>query len=131
MASWRVPQESVGVARQCCGRLGKVDNCQTCVNASLVHGTSATIIDCRLYLPKKWTDDRDRCKVAGVPGDVTFKTKSQLVLDIVHHARSMGIRYAWVGIDSGYGKEPIFLKTLDDEGEQYVADVHTDQSFFS
>lgn len=123
-------KKSVGVARQWCGRLGKIDNCQTGVYASLVHGTSATIIDCRLYLPKKWTDDRDRCKAAGVPGDVTFKTKSQLALDIVHHARSMGIRYAWVGIDGGYGKEPLFLKTLDDEGEQFVADVHKDQSFY-
>ena len=45
-------KKSVGVARQWCGRLGKVDNCQTGVYASLVHGASATIIDCRLYLPE-------------------------------------------------------------------------------
>jgi SRSO17 transposase len=123
-------KKSVGVARQWCGRLGKVDNCQTGVYASLVQGTSATITDCRLYLPKEWTDDRSRCKAAGVPKDVTFKTKSQLALDIVHHARSNGIRYAWVGVDGGYGKEPLFLKTLDDSGEQFVADVHRDQSFY-
>jgi SRSO17 transposase len=123
-------KKSVGVARQWCGRLGKVDNCQTGVYASLVHGTSATIIDGRLYLPKEWTADRNRCKSAGVPEDVIFKTKSQLLLDCVHHVRSIGIRYAWVGIDGGYGKEPLVLKTLDDEGEQFVADVHKDQSFY-
>jgi len=123
-------KKSVGVARQWCGRLGKVDNCQTGVYASLVHGTSATIIDCRLYLPKEWTDNRNRCTSAGVPKDVPFKTKSQLALDIVHHARSIGMRYSWVGVDGGYGKEPFFLKTLDDEGEQFVADVHKDQSFY-
>ena len=123
-------KKSVGVARQWCGRLGKVDNCQTGVYGSLVHDTAATIIDCRLYLPKEWADDRKRCKAAGVPEDVTFKTKSELALDIVHHARSIGVRYAWVGIDGGYGKEPLFLKDLDDEGEQFVADVHKDQSLY-
>lgn len=123
-------KKSVGVARQWCGRLGKVDNCQTGVYGSLVHDTAATIIDCRLYLPKEWADDRKRCKAAGVPEDVTFKTKSELALDIVHHARSIGVQYAWVGADGGYGKEPLFLKALDDEGEQFVADVHKDQSFY-
>ena len=123
-------KKSVGVARQWCGRLGKVDNCQTGVYASLVHSTSATIIDCRLYLPKEWTGDRHRCKAAGVPKDVTFKTKSQLALDIVHHARSNGLRYAWVGVDGGYGKEPLLLKAFYDEGEQFVADVHKYQSFY-
>jgi SRSO17 transposase len=100
------------------------------VFASLVLGPSATLIDERLYLPKEWTDDRERCKRAGVPGDVMFKTKSQLALDIVRHARSLGIRYAWVGVDGGYGKEPQFLNTLDDEGELFVADVHKDQSIY-
>jgi hypothetical protein len=83
-------KKSVGVARQWCGRIGKVDNCQTGVYASLVHGVAATIIACQLYLPKEWTDDRNRCKAAGVPEDVIFQTKSQLALDIVHHSRSIG-----------------------------------------
>lgn len=121
---------SVGTARQWCGRLGKVDNCQVGVFASLVRGSSATLIDGRLYLPKEWTDDRKRCKHAGVPDDVLFKTKSQLALDIAHHARSQGIRHAWVGVDGGYGKEPQFLNTLDDEGELFVADVHKDQLIY-
>jgi SRSO17 transposase len=123
-------KKSVGVARQWCGRLGKVDNCQVGVYASLVLGSSATITDYRLYLPQEWTDDHKRCKSAGVPDDITFKSKSQLALDIVHHARSLGMRYAWVGADGGYGKEPQFLKTLDDEGEQFIVDVHKDQSIY-
>ena len=93
-------KKSVGVARQWCERLGKVDNCQTGVYASLVHRAQATIIDCRLYLPKEWTDDRKRCKAAGVPDDIEFKSKSQLALDIIRHARSTGIRYSWVGVDT-------------------------------
>jgi len=121
---------SVGTARQWCGRLGKVDNCQVGVFASLACGSSATLIDGRLYLPKEWTDDRERCRRAGVPDDVLFKTKSQIALDIVRHANSLGLRYAWVGVDGGYGKEPQFLLALDDEGEQFVADVHKDQPIY-
>ncbi len=123
-------QMSVGVARQWCGRLGKVDNGQVGVFASLVHGASAALIDARLYLPKLWTEDQKRCKRAGVPDDVCFETKSQLALDIVHHARLLGVRFAWIACDGGYGKEPQFLRTLDDEGEQFVADVHKDQSIY-
>ena len=123
-------KKSVGVARQWCGRLGKVDNCQVGVYASLVYGSSATLVDYRLYLPQEWIDDRKRCKSAGVPDEIGFQSKSQLALDIVHHARALGIRYAWVGVDGGYGKEPLFLKTLDDDGEQFVADVHKNQSIY-
>lgn len=123
-------RKSVGVARQWCGRLGKVDNCQTGVYVSLVNGSSTTIIDAQLYLPAEWTDDRNRCKAAGIPEDIKFKTKSELALDMVHHAKSIGIRYAWVGADAGYGKEPVFLKTLDDEGETFMVDVHKDQFIY-
>lgn len=123
-------KKSVGVARQWCGRLGKVDNCQVGVFASLVRRSSATLIDARLYLPEEWANDRKRCKSAGVPSEVHFKTKSQLALDIVHHARALGLRFAWVGVDGGYGKEPQFLKILDDDGEQFVADVHRDQIIY-
>lgn len=123
-------KKSVGVSRQWCGRLGKVDNCQTGVYASLVNGSSTMIIDTRLYLPAEWTDDRNRCKAAGVPEDIKFKTKSELALDMIRHARSIGIRYAWVGADAGYGKEPLFLKTLDNDGETFLVDVHNDQSIY-
>jgi len=123
-------KKSVGTARQWCGRLGKVDNCQVGVFASLVRGSSTALVDGRLYLPKEWTDNRKRCRSAGVPDEVGFKTKSQLALEIVHHARSQRIRFAWIGVDGGYGKEPDFLSTLDDEGEQFVADVHKDQSIY-
>ena len=123
-------KKSVGVARQWCGRLGKVDNCQVGVFASLVKDASVSLIDSRLYLPKEWTEDRKRCRTAGIPDDVEFKTKSELALDMVRHARSQGIRFAWVGVDGGYGKEPLFLIALDDDGEQFVADVHKDQGIY-
>jgi SRSO17 transposase len=123
-------KKSVAVNRQWCGTLGKVDNCQVGVFSSLVLGSSAALVDCRLYVPKEWTDDADRCRKAGIPKEIVFKSKSQLALDSVQHLRSLGIRFSWVGIDGGYGKEPHFLSTLDDRGELFVADVHKDQSIY-
>lgn len=121
---------SVGVARQWCGRLGKTDNCQTAVFGALSMGPHVALIDERLYLPKEWTDDQKRCAKAGVPDDLEFKTKSQLALEMVRSARAWGIRFAWVGIDAGYGKEPAFLSVLNDEGEIFMADVHKDQVIY-
>ena len=126
-------KKSVAVARQWCGNLGKVDNCQTVVFSSLVCGSSATLIDCRLYVPKEWTDDLKQCNDAGIPSDLAFKSKSELALYSIHHLRSLGVRFSWIGVDSGYGKEPHFLSTLDDLddlGELFVADVHKDQRIY-
>ena len=123
-------KKSVAVARQWCGSLGKIENCQVGVFSSLVRGSSAALIDGRLYVPKEWIDDRKRCSKAQIPNDVVFKSKSQLAIDSVRHLRSLGIRFSWVGIDGGYGKEPHFLSTLDDDGEQFVADVHKDQLIY-
>lgn len=122
---------SAGVARQWCGRLGKVENCQVGVFLSLVHDYCTTLIDYRLYLPKSWTDDSERCLEAGIPEKyMVFKTKSEQALDMVAAKRAQGIRFSWVGADGGYGKEPEFLRGLDDMGETFVVDVHKDQRIY-
>ncbi len=119
---------SVGVARQWCGRLGKVDNCQVAVFAVLTDGSHHTPVDMRLYLPHRWIEDRARCDLAEVPVQArTLRSKSELALEMVHAARARGMRFAWVGVDGGYGKEPAFLRALDDAGEVFVADVHSTQ----
>jgi len=123
--------KSVGVARQWSGRLGKVENCQVAVFACLAQGASATLIDTRLYLPREWTDDLCRCLAAGVPQhEAVFKSKAELALEMVLGARSNGVRFSWVGIDGGYGKEPAFLRRLEDHGEVFVAEVHRDQQIY-
>ncbi len=119
---------SVGVARQWSGRLGKVDNCQVAVFGVLSDGQRHTAVDMRLYLPKPWVEDTARCDQAGVPADARkLTTKSEHALDIVRQARARGMRFEWVGIDGGYGKEPPFLRALDDANEVFVADVHSNQ----
>lgn len=119
---------SVGVARQWSGRLGKVDNCQVAVFAVLSDGQRHAPVDMRLYLPKRWVEDAVRCEQAGVPVDARKLTsKSGHALDIVRQARARRTRFEWVGVDAGYGKEPAFLRALDDTKEVFVADVHRTQ----
>lgn len=123
--------KSVGVARQWSGRLGKVDNCQVGVFACLAQGENSTLIDSRLYLPKEWTNDPARCRAAGVPQqEAVFKSKADLAFEMVLAARNHGVRFSWVGVDGGYGKDPSFLRRLEDHGEVFVAEVHKDQQIY-
>ncbi len=123
--------KSVGVARQWSGRLGKVDNCQVAVFAALARGRHSTLIDTRLYLPKEWTEDPRRCRAAGIPlQESVFKSKADLAFEMVQCARKNGVRFSWVGIDGGYGKEPAFLRRLEDHGEIFVAEIHKSQQIY-
>jgi SRSO17 transposase len=123
-------EQSVGVARQWCGNLGKIENCQVGVYAALACGHETTLIDTQLYLPKSWTDDPDRCRAAGIPEEcIVQESKAQIALKIVRRQRSEGIRFNWVGMDAGYGKEPWLLRELGKE-EIFVADVHKDQHIY-
>ena len=124
-------RQSVGVARQWCGQLGKVENCQVGVFAALGRGTEATLIDERLFLPESWTADPARCQAAGIPAEQRgFKRKHDLALEMITHARKRQIGFAWVGFDGFYGSDPAFLRALDDQGEVFVGDVHCDQRIY-
>jgi len=118
---------SVGVSRQWLGRLGKVDNGQVAVFGALTNGQYAAPIDTRLYLSEEWTDEPKRCERAGVPeAERRFQTKPEFALQIVAHARENNLRFGWVGADAGYGKGPGFCTALDEMGETFLVDVHSD-----
>ena len=124
-------EASAGVSRQWNGRLGKVDNCQVGVFATLCRGDRATLIDTRLYLPEAWCNDAARCRKAAIPKDQRqFRSKSQLALEMLEIAKQRGIQFGYVGIDGGYGKEPVFLRGVDAQGCRFVADVHCDQTMY-
>lgn len=122
---------SVGVARQWSGRLGKLENCQVAVFAALAQGALSTLIDTRLYLPQEWIQDPERCLAAGIPEqEIVAKSKTDLAFEMVVRARRNGVRFSWVSADGGYGKEPGFLRRLEDHGEVFVVEVHRDQHIY-
>ena len=124
-------KKSVGVARQWLGRLGKVDNGQVAVYATLCQGERSTLVDTRLYLPKEWIDDPQRCREAGVPEEeIQFRTKDQLALEIIQHARSQGLEFGWVGADAGYGKSCTAFYELTEMGEKFYIDIPSDFSVY-
>ena len=87
-------RKSAGVARQYCGRLGKVANCQGGMFLAYVSPLGRALVDKRLYLPKSWTSDQDRCAAAGVPEDRrNYRSKTELALEMLERA--------WSGATSG------------------------------
>ena len=126
-------KKSVGVARQWNGRMGKVDNAQVGVFAALSDGKgSGSLVDTRLYLPKEWTEEAKRCEQAKIPEDKReFKTKPQLAWEMIEAARSNGLRFGWVGLDSLYGNAPELLRDIADAGLLFTADVHCDQHIYT
>lgn len=89
--------ESVGVQRQWCGRLGKVDNCQVGVYLAYVSAEEHALVDVRLYLPKDWARSPARRGKCGVPAEVTFRTRHELALDMLHARRARCGVAAWLG----------------------------------
>jgi len=123
-------EHSVGVKRQYCGALEKVDNCQVGVFLAYAKDSNVILIDRRLYLPKDWADDKERRQKAGVPEEVTFNTKAQLGLEMILAAHSRGLHFGWVGMDAHYGEQPWLRNQLDDQGIIYMADIPVTHRIF-
>jgi SRSO17 transposase len=119
--------KSVGVARQYCGRLGKVDNCQVGVFVAYAKASQTTLIDKRLYLPQEWVDDPERCHQAGVPEEeIVFRKKSELGLDMILQARKNQIPFKFVDMDAHYGQQAWLLSRLAAEKIEYMAEIPSD-----
>ena len=116
-------RESVGVARQWCGRLGKVDNCQVAIYLGYVSSKGHTLVDTRLYLPKEWTKEKARLDKAGVPQAVRgYRTRHQLALEMLanHGAR---LPHRWIAGDDEMGRPYWFRRRLAALGERYLLAV--------
>jgi len=103
---------SVGVARQYCGALGKVANCQVAVTAALWTGQRAWPMGALLYLPEEWTTDPPRCAAAQIPSTVAFQEKWRLALTLVRRTRSAGVTLTAVVADAEYGDNRTVRQTL-------------------
>jgi SRSO17 transposase len=123
--------QSVGVARQWIGNIGKVENGQVGVYGSLVNGSYRSIIDARLYLPKEWTSSKRRLDKAKVPEtERSFKTKETIALEIVKNAIELGLKFGWAGGDAGYGKNLYFAFEVELLNKVFLIDVHKDQLIY-
>ena len=119
---------SVGVARQYNGRLGKVDNCQVGVFSALTHGHRVALVGARLFLPEDWTKDRLRMEAVGVAKQQqVYKTRNELAWELIGEARANGLEFSWVGMDAAYGRDQNLLKKIADIGIRFVADVDVRQ----
>ena len=118
-------RKSVGVARQYCGSLGKVANCQAGMFLAYVSLQGRALVDKRLYLPESWTSDTDRCAAAGVPEESqNYRSKTKLALEMLEQALERGhLKAGWVAGDDAFGMSPSFREGLAALGMRYVLDV--------
>jgi len=115
-------RHSVGVARQYCGQLGKTDNCQVAVSLSFATAEGSLPLAYRLYLPREWTEDKARCKRAGVPQDIRFATKGEIAWTQIEAALATGTPRGTVLIDAGYD-EAALRDRLTAHGLQYAVGI--------
>ena len=103
-------RKSAGVARQYCGRLGKVANCQAGMFLAYVSPLGRALVDQGFYLPESWTSDDSRCAAAGVPEDKRrYRSKTELALEMLQRALERGhLKAGWVAGDDAFGMSPSF-----------------------
>src|SRR5262249_25377749 len=124
-------RHSVGVARQYCGELGKQDNCQIALTLSIANHHASLPVAYRLYLPKEWTTDRPRRRKAGVPKDITFKTKPAIALEQLRWACAEGLSRGVVLMDAGYGTDTDLRTSITALGLSYVAGIQPQTSVWA
>jgi len=125
-------KESVGVARQYCGALGKVDNCQSGVFVGYSSEKGYGLLTCTLYMPEVWftPEYEQRREDNLVPGDLTFQTKLQIAQHLIHRVAESGLFPAtWIGCDATFGSDIQFLESLP-KGHHYFADVRSNAQVF-
>jgi len=114
---------SVGVARQYCGALGKVANCQVAVTAALWAGQRAWPMGALLYLPDAWTRAPARCAAAGIPATVRFHEKWRLALTLVRRTRAAGVTLTALVADAEYGDNSTLRQMLHRLGVPYALGI--------
>jgi SRSO17 transposase len=123
---------SAGVARQYCGCMGKVENCQAGVFIGYAGKEGYGLLDGRLYLPEAWFDEehkarREKCDI---PEGITFRTKPQIALDMIEDVQTRcRLPFKWVGCDSAFGCDAAFRACLP-ETTYFFADVRGNQSVY-
>src|SRR5437588_872179 len=113
---------SCGVARQWCGRLGKIDNCQVGVFLAYVTADGYAPLDRQLYLPREWAADRQRRQQCHVPRHVTFQESWRIGLALIDRSTT-DLPFGWVAGDDAFGRASALRAELRQRRLRYVLDV--------
>ncbi|WP_327419568.1 IS701 family transposase [Streptomyces sp. NBC_01233] len=111
---------SAGVQRQYSGTAGRTENCQIGTFLAYASAKGRALIDRELYVPKSWTDDRDRCRAAGIDDTVPFATKIEHLKWMLQRAIDAAVPFAWVTADEAYGQVKHFRAWLEERQAAYV-----------
>jgi SRSO17 transposase len=125
-------RNTVGVAPQYAGALGKNANCQTLVSMALARHEVPVMIGLRLFLPESWTSDQARLERAKVPDDRrAYRTKPEIALGEIDRARDGGVRFGCVLADAGYGLSAPFRQGLSERGLRWALGIPYKQKVYS
>jgi SRSO17 transposase len=114
--------KSVGVSRQWCGRLGKLENCQVGVYMGYVSRKEHALVNLRLYLPQEWAKARTRRTEASVPKKIQFQTRQELALEMLDEQQAL-LPHAWVAGDDEMGRPASFRLALREHEQRYLLAV--------
>jgi SRSO17 transposase len=123
-------RQSAGVARQYSGTAGRIENCQIGVFLAYATRHGHTLLDRELYLPAEWTDDRARCRGAGIPDERPFATKPALARQMLARTLDAGVMLAWITGDSVYGDDRQVRAWLEQRQQAYVLAVSGKESMW-
>jgi SRSO17 transposase len=114
-----------GVQRQYCGRLGKTASCIVTVQLAYSSYDTCfrTMLDTELFLPESWSNDRDRCRQAGIPDNVVYRAKHHIALELLDRAAANGVHLEWITADIWYSEKPTFLAGLEQRQRRYVVEI--------
>jgi SRSO17 transposase len=116
-------EHTPGVQRQYLGCLGKVDNGIVTVHVGVAQGRFQALLDADLYLPASWDANRPRCRAAGIPDDIRYRSKWRIALDQLIRLSSNGVTFDWLVFDEGYGAAVPLLRVLNLMAQRFVAEV--------
>ena len=114
-----------GVQRQWCGKVGKTDNCIVTVHLAFAQEDFHCLLDGELFLPESWSEDRLRCRNAGIPDEMVYRSKWKIALELYDRATANGLEFEWLTFDEGYGAKGPFLLELDKKGQLFIGEVPT------
>jgi SRSO17 transposase len=120
--------KTAGVQRQYCGASGKTDNCVVTVHLGYAAGDFHALLDGDLYLPEDtWDADRERCRAAGIPDEVTYRPKWRIALELLDRTLANKVRFKYLVADEGYGRFDAFRAGVDERGLVYVVETDRNQ----